>query len=187
MTISRLFARTCRLFAISVIASFSLPLYATPTLVDTPEKPDLHCGSQPDIALYEGLMKPWSEDNDTNDVGLNAEHLHGRTLELVMHFEANSSEIPEDCKATLLSISQAAKTKKLGHLLIRSSTRTNSSMELDLANASERLEAIKDFFRNDRLARKLLILEVLPISTTPILNEPVETLRIVEIYSSPAD
>ena len=110
-----------------------------------------------------------------------------RTRELVIYFLANSTEIPADCMERLEAISSAAKNRKIGQLLIRSSTRTDSSNELDLAIGNERLEVIKSFFRNDRLARKALILELYPIDTREQSGATLEAPRVVEIYSGPVD
>lgn len=108
-------------------------------------------------------------------------------LELVIHFPAGSTEIPKDCTSRLGEIAQALKDGKTGGLLIRSSTSTGSSSELDLAIASSRLDTVAQFFRDMRLARKAMKLELHPETSSLMGGASIETPRVVEIYSSSAN
>lgn len=108
-------------------------------------------------------------------------------LELVLHFNPKTVEIPKDCVGKLLLLSEQVKMGAKGKLIIRSTTSTDSSSEMDLAIASERLEQIKLFLRNDRLALRAMQLE---LYSNPLLHhseESSEAPRLVEIYSSPVN
>lgn len=150
------------------------------------DDPAMQCGNPLSVDLYEGLVKSLAGSNKTAD-NLNKAKTMGRRLELLVYFDAGSSAIPEDCFPKLQQLSDRAKSKEIGPLLIRSSSLQESSSEIDLAVASQRLQAIKDYFRKDRLARKVLILELSPATVSPVLEHSLKNPRVVEIYSSPAE
>lgn len=131
---------------------------------------DPHCGQESKTG---SAFKPSKPDN--------------HPLEIVLHFKPKSAEIPKECLARLLIISDQVKTGLKGKLIIRSTTSTDSSSEMDLAIASERLEQIKNFLRNDRLALRAMQLELYSRPLLPSVEEPGEASRLVEIYSSPVN
>lgn len=146
---------------------------------------ELHCGAEPELNLYEGIVSALAQSDDGfSDLSFRKKTEEFK-LEIVMHFDQGSTEIPEDCKSRLLNLSENAKNKKIGDILIRSSTGTEGSTEMDLAIASERLNQIKQFFRSDRLARRALILELHPLPSSTVLEKAIKAPQIVEVYSSP--
>lgn len=171
-------------FCWTVIGLMANPAYALEPFFKLGSD-ELHCGKQPDINLYEGLIAALREEEQPlKNLGFRRDNFKFK-LELVLHFEPGQSDIPTDCKDKLLKISRMAKDRKIGDVLIRSSTRTEGSSEMDIAVASERLEQIKLFMRADRLARRALILELHPLPSSPIIENSIGAGRIVEIYSSP--
>jgi hypothetical protein len=131
-----------------------------------------HCGTDANTALWSNASKPT-----------------GYRLELVMYFQSRTIEIPRECVGKLLQISEKVKLGAKGKLIIRSGTSADSSSEMDLAIASERLEQIKNFLRNDRLALRAMQLELYS-NTQPAsknMEELGEAPRVVEIYSSPVN
>ena len=110
-----------------------------------------------------------------------------RRLELLIHFKPNQSEIPENCMAKLDALNRATKTGRSGPILIRSSTQTEGSSELDLALASQRLDALQYYFRDNRLARKAFVLELHPEASSPLFGDAMSLPNVVEIYSSPTN
>ncbi len=150
------------------------------------EDPAMQCGNPLSVDLYEGLVKSLAGSNKTAD-SLNDSKTMGRKLELLVYFDVGSSEIPADCLPKLQQLSDRVKSRETGPLLIRSSSLQESSSEFDLAVASQRLQAIKDYFRKDRLARKVLILELSPATVSPVLEHSLKNPRVVEIYSSPPE
>jgi hypothetical protein len=131
---------------------------------------DPHCGTDPKIGAWSSLTKPT-----------------GVKLELVIHFDPKAVEIPKECVSSLLQISEKVKAGAKGKLIIRSSTSTDSSREIDLAIANERLEQIKNFLRNDRLALRAMQLELYSHPMFYNIEQPEEAPRLVEIYSSPVN
>lgn len=160
------------------------PLWAVSSFFDLNDD-ELHCGAEPELNLYEGIVSALAQSNDGfSDLSFRKKSDEFK-LEIVMHFNQGSTEIPDDCKDKLLSLSENAKNKKIGDILIRSSTGTEGSTEMDLAIASERLNQIKQFFRSDRLARRALILELHPLPSSTVLEKALKAPQIVEVYSSP--
>lgn len=144
-----------------------------------------HCGSEYELNLYEGIIAALSTNDDSaSELKFRPESDEFK-LELMIHYNENETEVPENCQHRLLELSQRAKEKKIGDLLIRSSTGKKGSTELDLAIASKRLEFIKRFFRTDRLARRAFILELHPLPSSLVLENSIKKPQIVEIYSSP--
>lgn len=143
----------------------------------------LHCGESPNLNLYEGLIAALDKSEHIASETKLRENRPDLQLELVMHFPERDTSVPETCKAKLLAISEAVKAGNMGDLVIRSSTRAEGSTEFDLAVASGRLESIKQFFRDDRLAVKALVLELHPFPSSVLLEKSIDNPRIVEIYS----
>lgn len=110
-----------------------------------------------------------------------------RRLELLIHFSEGSSDIPVNCLDKLNAMNEATKAGKSGPILIRSSTRTEGSSELDLALASQRLDALQFYFRENRLARKAFVLELHPETSSPLFGDAIALPNVVEVYSSPAN
>lgn len=131
---------------------------------------DPHCGGE---SRTGSSFKPSKADN--------------HPLEIVLHFNPKSAEIPKECLARLLTLSEQVKTGLKGKLIIRSTTSTDSSSEMDLAIASERLEQIKNFLRNDRLALRAMQLELYSRPPLHTVEGPGDASRLVEIYSSPVN
>lgn len=131
---------------------------------------DPHCGADPKASAWSKLSK-----------------LENHQLEIVLHFDPKAVEIPRECVNRLLLLSEQVKVGTKGKLIIRSTTSTDSSSEMDLAIASERLEQIKNFLRNDRLALRAMQLELYSRPLLQGMDEPGEAPRLVEIYSSPVN
>ena len=110
-----------------------------------------------------------------------------RQLELLIHFDQGSSDIPENCLAKLAKLNQSVKSGHSGPILLRSHTRTQASTELDLALASQRLESIKNYLRDNRLARRAFVVELHPEASSPLLGDSVDWAHVIEVYSSPAN
>ncbi|MCR2746280.1 hypothetical protein [Limnobacter parvus] len=147
--------------------------------------PGLHCGSEPSFDLFNGVMNALSEPQSTAaELTLRRED---RTLELLIHFKKGESEIPPDCLPKLHALNDATKTGKSGPILIRSSTRAEGSTELDLALASQRLDALQNYLRDNRLARRAFVLELHPETSSPLFGEAIALPNVVEVYSSPAN
>lgn len=147
--------------------------------------PELHCGHRPSLDLFNGVMSALSEPQSTAaELSLRRED---RRLELLIHFEYGEIQIPQDCENKLRLLNEAAKTGRSGPILIRSSTRTEGSSELDLALASQRLDALHTYLRGNRLARKAFVLELHPENSSPLFGEAIELPNMVEVYSSPAN
>lgn len=147
--------------------------------------PSLHCGHKPTLDLFEGVMNALAAPHGTAS-GLTLKR-KDRRLELLIHFDAGSSQIPENCVARLYAINASTKAGKTGPILIRSSTRHESSTELGLALASQRLEAIENYLRDHRLARKAFVLELHPDTSSPLFGAAIALPNVIEIYSSPAN
>jgi hypothetical protein len=105
----------------------------------------------------------------------------------LIHFKPGQTEIPSNCLPKLEALNEATKAGKSGPILIRSSTQTEGSAELDLAVASQRLDAVQTYFRDNRLARKAFVLELHPDTSSPLFGDAVRLPNMVEIYSSPAN
>ena len=105
------------------------------------------------------------------------------TLLLVIHFDAGTAKIPTDCQAKLAGLAQDVKTGKHRQLILRSSTQSGSSPELDLAIANQRLNAVHNQLRQYKVSRKALLLELHAQAVNPLLDEGLNTARLVEIYS----
>ncbi len=147
--------------------------------------PNMHCGQQPELDLVEGVMNALADPQATAaNLSLSRED---RKLELLIHFDQGSSEIPENCLAKLARLNQSVKNGLSGPILLRSHTRTQASTELDLALASQRLDSIKNYLRDNRLARRAFIVELHPEASTPLLGDSVDWAHVVEVYSSPAN
>ena len=135
--------------------------------------------------LFNGVMSALSEPQTTSaELTLARQDRH---LELLIHFDKNDSQIPEDCLPKLRAINESTKAGKSGPILIRSSTRNEGSSELDLALASQRLDALENYLRDNRLARKAFVLELHPDTSTPLFGEAIALPNVVEVYSSPAN
>lgn len=145
----------------------------------------LHCGSKPSMDLFNGVMSALSEPQTTAAELTLARQ--DRRLELLIHFEKNDSQIPEDCLRKLEAVNESTKRGRSGPILIRSSTRNEGSSELDLALASQRLDALENYLRENRLARKAFVLELHPDTSSPLFGEAITLPNVVEIYSSPAN
>ncbi|HEY1058071.1 MAG TPA: hypothetical protein VGE55_04995 [Limnobacter sp.] len=162
----------------TVIAQASQPA------LDTIKNPDLHCGEAYELDAYEGLMGALAtQPSNASDLKLRRGN---RQLALVIHFAAGSSAVPNNCQNTLNTLAERVKSTRGSKLLIRSATKTASSSEMDLAIADARLEQLKTYFRNQRVARTALILELHPAPSSPLIEDSVEVPRVVEIYFSQA-
>ena len=147
--------------------------------------PSMHCGQQPQMDLVEGVMNALADPQATAaNLSLSRED---RKLELLIHFEQGSSTIPDNCLGKLAKLNQSVKTGRSGPILLRSHTRTQASTELDLALASQRLDAIKDYLRDNRLARRAFIVELHPEASSPLVGDSFDWAHVVEVYSSPAN
>lgn len=167
-----------------VIAGQSFPTWALEPLLDRLRAPELHCGNKPRLDIYEGVVQALAQ-SDASASELNLSRYEWE-LELVLHFEAGVADIPEGCLPQLEALNEKTKTGKYGPLLIRSSTQTRTASELDLAVASQRLDNIRSYLRENRLARKAMILELNPDASTPLLGQALDSPELVEIYSRPA-
>lgn len=170
---------------LAIACACTLPAIALDNVVNRLSDPTLHCGPKPALDLFDGVMTALSESQATAaELTLRRED---RRLELLIHFSEGSSEIPESCLNKLQAMNEATKAGKSGPILIRSSTRTQGSTELDLALASQRLDALQQYFRDNRLARRAFVLELHPEASSPLLGDAIELPNVVEIYSSPAN
>lgn len=158
---------------------------ALETALERLSDPGLHCGSKPAFDLFNGVMNALSESQSTAaELTLRRED---RQLELLIHFNQGESEIPPSCLPKLQSLNEATKSGKSGPILIRSSTRAEGSAELDLALASQRLDALQNYLRDNRLARRAFVLELHPASSSPLFGQAIALPNLVEVYSSPAN
>ncbi|MFP5482796.1 MAG: hypothetical protein ACLGGW_05910 [Gammaproteobacteria bacterium] len=172
------------LFAVAALCLIK-PAQAIESVIQRLSNPDMHCGYQPTFDLFNGVVNALSESQSTAaSLTLRRED---RRLELLIHFKPGQSEIPSNCLPKLEVLNEAAKAGKSGPILIRSSTQTEGSAELDLAVASQRLDAIQHYFRDNRLARKAFVLELHPDTSSPLFGDAVRLPNMVEIYSSPAN
>jgi len=158
---------------------------ALDTVIGKLSDPTLHCGAKPALDLFNGVMNALSEPQATA-AQLTLQR-QDRRLELLIHFSEGSSEIPESCLGKLVEMNEATKAGQSGPILIRSSTRTEGSTELDLALASQRLDALEQYFRENRLARRAFVLELHPETSSPLFGDAIKLPNVVEIYSSPAN
>lgn len=178
-----------KLAIILPMASCGALCFAQPAALESALKrlndPDLHCGHKPSLDLFNGVMSALSEPQSTAaQLSLRRED---RRLELLIHFEYGENQIPKDCEYKLRMLNESVKNGRSGPILIRSSTRTESSSELDLALASQRLDALQAYLRDNRLARKAFVLELHPENSSPLFGEAIELPNVVEVYSSPAN
>lgn len=147
--------------------------------------PNLHCGDKPTLDLLDGVMNALAAPHSTaGDLTLKREE---RRLELLIHFDTGSSQIPENCLPRLDAINESTKARKSGPILIRSSSQNEASTELGLALASQRLEAIANYLRDHRLARKAFVLELHPETSSPLFGAAIALPNVIEVYSSPAN
>lgn len=178
-----------RLAIVLPIASYSALCFGQAAALEGSLKrlndPALHCGHKPSLDLFNGVMSALSEPQTTAaELSLRRED---RRLELLIHFEYGQVQIPLDCEAKLRSLNESAKSGRSGPILIRSSTRTEGSTELDLALASQRLDALQAYLRGNRLARKAFVLELHPENSSPLFGDAIALPNLVEVYSSPAN
>ena len=170
---------------VAMACTFTLPATALDNVVNRLNDPSIHCGPRPALDLFNGVMNALSEPQTTAaELTLRRDD---RRLELLIHFSEGSSAIPENCLDKLQAMNEATKTGKSGPILIRSSTRTEGSTELDLALASQRLDALQNYFRDNRLARRAFVLELHPETSNPLFGDAIALPNVVEIYSSPAN
>lgn len=161
------------------------PAQAIDNVVQRLSNPELHCGHQPTLDLFNGVINALSESQNTAaELSLRRED---RRLELLIHFKPNQSEIPPNCLPKLEALNKATKTGKSGPILIRSSNQAEGSAEFDLAIASQRLDAVHNYFRENRLARKAFVLELHTDTSSPLFGDAIQLPNMVEIYSSPAN
>lgn len=173
------------MLAYGLVLSQGLQAQALDGVVKKLNDPKLHCGHKPKLDMFDGIMGALAIPHST--AGSLTLKRKDRRLELLIHFDAGSGEIPENCLAKLDAINQSTKTGKTGPILIRSSTRHEASTELGLALASQRLEAIEHYLRDHRLARKALVLELHPDTSSPLFGAAIALPNVVEVYSSPAN
>ncbi|MCQ8896880.1 hypothetical protein NQT62_10605 [Limnobacter humi] len=161
------------------ISTTALP--SQPAL-ETLKNPDLHCGESYELDPYEGLMGALAnQGSNASDLKLRRGN---RQLALVIHFAAGSATVPSNCMTALNTLSNKVKAARGSKLLIRSATKTDTSSEMDLAIADARLDQLKEYFREQRVARKALILELHPRPSSALIENSVEVPRVVEIYFS---
>lgn len=159
--------------------------HALDNVVERLNNPEMHCGQLPPLDLFNGVVNALSEPQTTAEqLTLRREN---RRLELLIHFTAGQNEISTNCFSKLEALIEATKAGRSGPILVRSSTQTDSSAELDLALASQRLDAVEQYFRGNRLARKAFVLELHPTASNPLFGDAVSLPNMVEIYSSPAN
>lgn len=170
---------------LAVACTCTFQAIALDNVVNRLNDPTLHCGSKPALDLFDGVMNALSEPQTT--AGELTLRRDDRRLELLIHFSEGSSEIPESCLKKLQDMNEATKAGDSGPILIRSSTKNEGSTELDLALASQRLDALQQYFRDNRLARKAFVLELHPETSTPLFGDAIALPNVVEIYSSPAN
>lgn len=170
---------------LAIALTFSFPATALENVVNRLNDPGLHCGSKPVLDLIDGVMNALSELQTTAaELTLRRQD---RRLELLIHFAEESSDIPEGCLNKLQAMNEATKAGKSGPILIRSSTQTEGSTELDLALSSQRLDTLQNYFRDNRLARRAFVLELHPETSSPLFGDAIALPNVVEIYSSPAN
>lgn len=172
---------------LACIAAFcaTLPVQAIDNVIQRLSNPELHCGYQPTLDLFNGVVNALSESESTAaELTLRRED---RRLELLIHFKPSQTEIPPNCLPKLEALNKATKSGRSGPILIRSSTQTDGSAEYDLAVASQRLDTIQNYFRQNRLARRAFVLELHPDTSSPLFGNAVQLPNMVEIYSSPAN
>lgn len=145
----------------------------------------MHCGHEPTLDLFNGVINALSESQST--AAALTLRREDRRLELLIHFKPGQSEIPENCLPRLETLNEATKAGRSGPILIRSSAQSEGSTELDLAVASQRLDALQNYLRDHRLARRAFVLELHPEASSPLFGEAVNLPNMVEIYSSPAN
>lgn len=161
------------------------PAHAIDSVVQRLSNPEMHCGYQPTLDLFNGVINALSESQST--AAALTLRREDRRLELLIHFKPAQTEIPPNCLPKLEALNEATKAGKSGPILIRSSTQTEGSAELDLAVASQRLDAVQHYFRDNRLARRAFVLELHPDTSSPLFGDAVRLPNMVEIYSSPAN
>lgn len=177
--------RLCSVLQLASLAIFTGQAHALDGIVKKLNDPTLHCGHTPELDLFNGVMNALSDSEST--AGSLTLKREGRRLELLIHFEAESAQIPEDCLGKLAAINQSTKNRETGPILIRSSTHTEGSTELDLALASKRLDTVHNYFRENRLARKAFVVELHPDTSNPLFGDAITLPNVVEVYSSPAN
>ncbi|WP_138518747.1 hypothetical protein [Limnobacter alexandrii] len=161
------------------------PARAIDNVVQRLSNPEIHCGHQPTLDLFNGVVNALSESQST--AAALTLRREDRRLELLIHFMPGQREIPDNCLPKLRALNEATKTGRSGPILIRSSTQTGGSAELDLAMASQRLDSVQNYFRENRLARRAFVLELHPDTSNPLFGDAVSLPNMVEIYSSPAN
>ena len=172
------------LSALAVLCSIK-PANAIDSVVQRLSNPEMHCGYQPTFDLFNGVVNALLESQRT--AAALTLRREDRRLELLIHFKPGQTEIPPNCLPKLEALNNATKAGRSGPILIRSSTQTGGSAELDLAVASQRLDAVQHYFRDNRLARKAFVLELHPDTSSPLFGDAVRLPNMVEIYSSPAN
>lgn len=170
---------------LAIACTCTSPAFALDNVIGRLSDPTLHCGAKPALDLFNGVMNALSEPQ-TTAAALTLQR-QDRQLELLIHFSEGSSEIPQSCLNKLVEMNEATKAGQRGPILIRSSTRTEGSTELDLALASQRLDALERYFRDNRLARRAFVLELHPETSSPLFGDAMALPNVVEIYSSPAN
>lgn len=172
------------LVAFSALSLIS-PTQAIDNALQRLSNPEIHCGHQPTLDLFNGVMYALSESQST--AAALTLRREDRQLELLIHFMPGQQEIPDNCLPKLKALNEATKTGRSGPILIRSSAQTGGSAELDLAAASQRLDSVQNYFRENRLARRALVLELHPDTSSPLFGDAISFPNMVEIYSSPAN
>jgi hypothetical protein len=141
---------------------------------------NLHCGFTPKLDTIQDLEDNAREYNE--DPMLGTRYGLG-TLLLILHFEAESAQVPTDCQHKLEQLAVLTKQGKHSQLILRSSTQTNSSSELDLAMANQRLNAVYSKLRKQRVPRHTMLVELHARAVNPLLDEGLASPRLIEIYS----
>lgn len=177
--------RLWALLPVALVGIYQGQAMALDSLVNKLNDPKLHCGHKPSMDLFNGVMNALSEPQATAAQLTLARQ--DRQLELLIHFQYGDSQIPEECLLKLQALNESTKSGETGPILIRSSTRTEGSSELDLALASQRLDALQNYLRDNRLARKAFVLELHPDASTPLFGDAFALPNMVEVYSSPAN
>lgn len=170
---------------LAALTAFAGPLHALDNIVQRLSNPALHCGHQPTLDLFNGVINALSEPQAT--AAALTLRREDRRLELLIHYKPGESEVPDNCLPKLEHLNNATKAGRSGPILIRSSTQTEGSPELDLALASQRLDEVQHYFRVNRLARKAFVLELHPETSSPLFGDAIILPNVVEIYSSPAN
>lgn len=152
------------------------------------EDQSLHCGNREANRPEPEKVSPPNPGNQDTAASVDPpKNPDGQTLELVLHFPDKQGEIPAECIGRLLKLSEQVKSGQKGRLTIRSRNSADASSEMDLALASERLELIKNFFRNDRLALRAMRLELKPDGAYIDPRSAKERAQRIEIYSNPVN